>query len=53
MIGVFQIFDFIYLMISPNSAGLPAARSLVSYFYDEAFIRGNHGYGSAITVVLY
>lgn len=53
MIGVFQIFDFIYLMISPNSAGLPAARSLVSYFYDEAFIRGNHGYGSAITVVLF
>lgn len=53
MIGVFQIFDFIYLMISANSAGLPAARSLVSYFYDEAFVRGNHGFGSAITVVLF
>ncbi len=53
MIGVFQIFDFIYLMIPVNSSGMPAARSLVSYFYEEAFIRNNKGYGSAITVVLF
>ncbi len=53
MIGVFQIFDFIYLMIPVNSSGMPAARSLVSLFYDEAFVRGNKGYGSAITVVLF
>ncbi len=53
MIGVFQIFDFIYLMIPMNSSGMPAARSLVSYFYEEAFVRNNKGYGSAITVVLF
>lgn len=53
MIGVFQIFDFIYLMIPPNSSGMPAARSLVSYFYEEAFVRGNRGFGSAVTVVLF
>ncbi|HOG59991.1 MAG TPA: sugar ABC transporter permease [Flexilinea sp.] len=53
IIGVFQIFDFIYLMIPMNSSGMPAARSLVSYFYEEAFVRNNRGYGSAITVILF
>jgi hypothetical protein len=47
IIGVFQIFDFIYLMIPMNSSGMPAARSLVSYFmkkpsFEQPRIRFGH-----------
>jgi multiple sugar transport system permease protein len=52
-IGVFQIFDLIYLMIPRGSSGMPAARSIIWLFYDEAFYKSNRGYASAITVVLF
>ncbi|MDR2759323.1 MAG: sugar ABC transporter permease [Spirochaetaceae bacterium] len=52
-IGVFQIFDFIYLMIPRLSSGMPGARSVIWLFYDEAFARSNEGYASAVTVVLF
>lgn len=53
IIGVFQIFDFIYLMIRKNTSGMIAARSLVTMFYDEAFVTAKKGYASAISVVLF
>lgn len=53
VIGIFQVFDFIYLMIRPNSSGMPAARSLVSYFYTSAFERFDKGFAAATTVVLF
>lgn len=53
VIGVFQIFDFIYLMIPQNSSGQAAARSLVSYFYESAFVSFKKGYGASVTVVLF
>lgn len=53
VIGVFQIFDFIYLMIPQNSSGQAATRSLVSYFYESAFIQFKKGYGASVTVVLF
>jgi len=52
-IGVFQIFDLIYLMIPRGSSGMPAARSIIWLFYDEAFYKSNKGYASAITIVLF
>jgi multiple sugar transport system permease protein len=51
-IGVFQIFDFIYLMIPRSSGGMPGARSVIWLFYDEAFSRSNEGYAAAVTIVL-
>ncbi len=53
MINVFQIFDFIYLMIPEGSTGAGASRSLVSYFYQQSFILGHKGYGSAVSIVLF
>ncbi len=53
IINVFQIFDFIYLMIPQNGSGNTAARSLVSYFFEETFIKSNKGYGAAISMVLF
>ncbi|HWR22553.1 MAG TPA: sugar ABC transporter permease [Feifaniaceae bacterium] len=52
-IGVFQIFDFIYLMIRANTSGALASRSLVVLFYNEAFVTTYQGYAAAITVVLF
>jgi multiple sugar transport system permease protein len=52
-INVFQIFDFIYLMVPAGTAASPAARSLVSYFFEETFVRFNMGYGAAISIMLF
>ncbi len=53
IIGIFQIFDFIFLMIPRSSSGVSHARSLVSYFYEAAFQEYKKGYGAAITLVLF
>jgi multiple sugar transport system permease protein len=52
-IGVFQIFDFIFLMLPRTSSGMPAARSVIWMFYDEAFVKMNKGYAASITVILF
>lgn len=48
IIGFFQVFDMIFLMIPPTSSGMSGARSIVMLFYEEAFTRFNKGYGAAI-----
>lgn len=53
IIAVFQIFDLIFLMIPSGSSGMPAARSIIWLFYDEAFVKSNRGYASSITIVLF
>lgn len=53
VIGIFQIFDFIFLMIPRNSSGVSHSRSMVSYFYESAFQEFKKGYGAAITLVLF
>lgn len=53
LIGVFQIFDFIYLMIPNGSSGVAASRSVVTFFYEEAFKTGRKGNAAAISVVLF
>ncbi len=53
IINVFQIFDIIYLMIPKYSSGTAASRSLVTYFFEEAFVRFHKGYGAAISMVLF
>lgn len=51
MIGTFQIFDLIFLMIRADTVGYQYANSLVTYFYNQAFTFGLRGYGAAISVV--
>ena len=51
MIGTFQIFDLIFLMIRADTVGYQYATSLVTYFYNQAFTFGLRGYGAAISVV--
>lgn len=53
IIGFFQVFDLIYLMIPPTSSGLPGARSVVMLFYEKAFQNYKKGYGAAISIILF
>ncbi|MDO4292211.1 MAG: sugar ABC transporter permease [Eubacteriales bacterium] len=53
IIGFFQVFDMIFLMISPTSSGMNGARSIVMLFYEEAFTKFNKGYGAAMANVLF
>ena len=53
IIGILQIFDFIYLMVERDSLAYTYSMSLVTYFYECAFNRSSmRGYGAAISVVL-
>jgi multiple sugar transport system permease protein len=53
VIAVFQIFDLIFLMIPSGSSGMPAARSIIWLFYDEAFVKSNKGYASSVSIALF
>lgn len=53
VINVFQIFDFIYLMIPQGSSGTEASRSLVTYFFEQSFVKFHKGYGAAISLILF
>ncbi len=53
LISVFQIFDFIYLMIPQGSSGKNAASSLVTYFFEQSFVKFHKGYGAAVSMILF
>lgn len=52
-IGIFQIFDFIFLMIQPTALSMQYSMSLVYYFYDRAFMAFEKGYAASISMVLF
>jgi multiple sugar transport system permease protein len=51
-INGFQLFDAIYAMIDRGNPVAPQTRSLVTLFYQEAFVDGNQGGGAAIAIVI-
>ncbi len=53
IIGFFQVFDMIYLMIPATSSGLSGAESVVMMFYKQAFENYKKGYGAAISIVIF
>ncbi len=53
LIGSFQIFDSIYMMIGKNTVVLENTQSIVMYFYRNAFELNNKGYASAIAMLLF
>lgn len=52
-INVFQIFDFIFLMIRPTALAIQYSMSLVYYFYDRTFVAFEKGYGVTVSIVLF
>jgi multiple sugar transport system permease protein len=52
MIGILQIFDFIYLMIQRDTIAYQYSMSMVTYFYELAFVKDLRGYASAVSILL-
>ena len=52
IIGAFQVFDVIFMMIEPGSNAMKHTQSLAYLFYKHSFMLNDKGYGSAIVVLL-
>ncbi|MEG0293007.1 carbohydrate ABC transporter permease [Enterococcus sp.] len=52
VIGAFQVFDVIFMMIAPSSEAMYNTQSLAYLFYKYSFILNDKGYGSAIVMLL-
>lgn len=52
IIGAFQVFDVIFMMIEPSTEAMLHTQSLAYLFYKHSFILNDKGYGSAIVVLL-
>ena len=53
VIGAFQVFDIIFLMIPAKSLALDTTRSIVYIFYQYAIEFGQKGYGAAVATILF
>ena len=52
IIGAFQVFDLVYMVMDISNPALKKTQSIVYLFYQYSFVNGNKGYGSAIVVLL-
>ncbi|MGL6200912.1 MAG: carbohydrate ABC transporter permease [Lachnospiraceae bacterium] len=52
VIGAFQVFDLIYMVMDRSNPALEKTQSLVYLFYRYSFTEKNLGYGSTIVVLL-
>jgi multiple sugar transport system permease protein len=52
VIGGFQIFDLIFMVMDRNNPALYKTQSLVYLFYQYSFVNNNRGMGSAVVVIL-
>ena len=53
LIGTFQTFDTIYMMIKESGIAMEATQSMVMYFFRNAFSYSKKGYASALAVFLF
>ena len=53
LIGTFQTFDTIYMMIKESGIAMEATQSMVMYFFRNAFSYSKKGYASALSVFLF
>ncbi len=53
LISSFQVFDLILMMITDASVALEQTQSIVYLFYKNAFVYGNRGYATAISIILF
>ncbi|WP_066387915.1 carbohydrate ABC transporter permease [Neobacillus mesonae] len=52
LIGAFQVFDLIFMMIGKGSTAVESTQSIVYLFYQHAFVLNEKGYAAAIAVLL-
>jgi multiple sugar transport system permease protein len=52
VVGGFQLFDLLYVMLGKSNLAMPQTQSIVYIFYNEAFIQNNQGYACAIGILI-
>ena len=52
VVGGFQLFDLLYVMLGKANLAMPQTQSIVYIFYNEAFIQNNQGYACAIGILI-
>lgn len=53
LIGSFQLFDVVFMLIKQESPAYSATITMTRYFYDLGFTLGDKGYASAVAVILF
>lgn len=53
MIAAFQLFDLVYLLFPAGSLVNDSTQTVVSLFYNNAFVLENKGYAAAIAMLLF
>lgn len=53
LIGAFQVFDSIYMMIGPDNPAFNAVKTTNVLFYQNAFMYGYKGYAAAISIFMF
>lgn len=53
LIGAFQVFDSIYMMIGPENPAFNAVKTMNVLFYQNAFMYGYKGYAAAISIFMF
>lgn len=52
-IGAFQVFDFIFMMVSPTNPAIDSVQSVIYLFFQYAFVVGDKGIGAAMAFILF
>ncbi|WP_269939418.1 carbohydrate ABC transporter permease [Arthrobacter sp. HY1533] len=52
VIGGFQLFDLLYIMMGKSNLAMPQTQSLVYIFYNQAFLQNDKGYAAAIGILI-
>lgn len=53
LIGGFQVFDVIYMMIGKTNPAYASTQTIVMLFYRQAFDYGHKGYAAAISILIF
>jgi len=53
LIGAFQVFELIFIMIGRDSLSIQSTESVSYLFYQKAFLHNEKGYGAAIVLFLF
>lgn len=52
-ISAFQVFDYIFMMVSPTNPAIDSAQSVIYVFFQYAFVMGDKGIAAAMAFVLF
>jgi multiple sugar transport system permease protein len=52
VIGGFQLFDLLYVLLGAGNPAMANTRSLVYLFYNESFVKNDKGYGATVAMLI-